>query len=296
MPKFDMTSIVEDIRSSIKDESKACKIGTGNALRQLTEADFIPMPDWWKKATGTHGMPFGRYVLVAGGSDSGKTSVAIQAIKAAQEHGCGIIYAETESKTNEQDFIDWGVDPSQIIVVQSTVGEELFTRLFDAWDKFKEIYPEAPLFVVVDSIGNMISMRDSEIDFMEQNSQMGQKGKFNRLALSNMIARMHEDNTAVLLISYTYDNMGSPGKTNAGGNALNFYSSLTYQTSRKGWYEKTIKGDKVRVGADVSWRLTKNHINKSNPGPKEVIFRITAEGIQYLDGSEKKKEKEDASG
>lgn len=292
MTKFDMASIVEDVRKAIKDENKACKIGTGNALRQLTEADFIKMPEWWQKATNTHGIAFGRMTLIAGGSDSGKTSVAIQAMRAAQEQGCGIIYAETESKTNEQDFIEWGVDPSQVIVVQSTVAEELFTRLYDAWDKFKEVYPDDHLLVVIDSIGNMVSMRDVELDLMEQSSQMGQKGKFNRLALSTMISRMHEDNTAVLLISYTYDNMGSPGKTNAGGNALNFYSSLTYQTSRKGWYERTIKGEKVRVGADVSWKLTKNHINKANPGPKEVTFRITAEGIEYLDGSKKKKDDE----
>ena len=292
MAKFDMTSIVDDVRKGIKDENKACKIGTGNALRQLTEKDFIIMPEWWQKATNTYGIPCGRMILIAGGSDSGKTSAAIQAMKAAQEQGCGIIYAETESKTTEKDFMDWGVDPSQIIVVQSTVAEELFTRVYDAWDRFKAVYPDEHLLVVIDSIGNMVSMRDVEIDLMEQNSQPGGKGKINRLALSNMITRMHEDDTAVFLISYTYDNMGSPGKTNAGGNALNFYSSLTYQTSRKGWYEKTIKGEKVRVGADVSWKWTKNHVNKGNPGPKEVIFRITAEGIEYLDGSKKKKDED----
>ncbi len=48
----------------------------------------------------------------------------------------------------------------------------------------------------------------------------------------------------------------------------------------------------VRVGADVIWKLIKNHANKSNLGPKEVNFRITAEGIEYMDGSKKRRDGE----
>ena len=290
MPKFDMASIVENIRSNIKDDRKQMSIGTGNDLRQLTEKDFILLPDWWKEATGTLGMPFGRIVLVAGGSDSGKTSLAIQSIKAALEQGCGVVYAETENKTTEADFLSWGVDPTQIILVRSSIAEELAERLFEAWDTFKEKYPDAPLFVVLDSLGNMISTRDKDIDLEEQNSQPGAKGKINRLIVSKMVAKMHEDNTAVLIVSYTYDNMGSPGKVNAGGNALNYYSVLTYQTSRKSWLERTEKGQKVRYGAEVIWKLYKNHINKSAP-MKEAIFHITADGIRHIDPMAKREKK-----
>lgn len=291
MAKFDMQSIVADIRKNIKDDRKQMSIGTGNDLRQLTEKDFIHLPEWWQTATGTFGMPFGRIVLVAGGSDSGKTSLAIQAIKSALDQDCGVIYAETENKTTEKDFVAWGVDPTQIILVRSSVAEELAERLFEAWDGFKSKYPDAPLFVVLDSLGNMISIRDSEIDLTEQSSQPGGKGKINRLLLNKMVSKMHEDNTAVLLISYTYDNMGgSHGKTNAGGNALNFFSVLTYQTSRKSWLERTEKGQKVRYGAEVTWKLFKNHINKDSP-VKDAVFHITAEGIKHVPFGSKKEAK-----
>jgi len=273
---------VEDIRNKFKDPKKAAKVGTGNNLRQLGPDDFIKMPDWWQESTGTYGMPYGRMVLIAGNADSGKTAIAIQAIKAAQEQGCGIIYAETENKTSEIDFINWGVEPSQIMVVQSSIAEELFEYIFQMWEYFKNKYPDAPLLVVVDSIGNMLSSRDADIDLTEQASQPGGKGKINRLGLSKMLSKMHEDNAAVLLISYTYDNMGSPGKTNAGGNALNFFSSLTYQTSRKSWLEKTVQGEKQRVGAEVVYKLYKNHLNRDNPGKKEIIFRITSGNIEFV--------------
>jgi hypothetical protein len=55
---------------------------------------------------------------------------------------------------------------------------------------------------------------------------------------------------------------------------------LTYQTSRKSWLEKTVKGEKVRYGAKVQWKLFKNHIDKTNPGPKVIELDITKEGIE----------------
>jgi RecA/RadA recombinase len=294
MAKYDMSSIVSDIRDSIKDERKKMSVGTGDALPQLTEKDFIHLPTWWQEATGVIGMPFGRFVLVAGDSDSGKTSLAIQAIKSALEQDCGVIYVETENKTSEKDFLTWGVDPSQLIIVRSSVAEEIAERLFKAWEGFKDKYPDAPLFVVVDSLGNTISMRDADIDLTEQSSQPGGKGKLNRILLTKMAAKMHEDNSAVLLISYTYDNMGSAGKTNAGGKSLNFFSVLTYQTMRKKWLERVEKGITVRYGAEVIWKCTKNHINKEAP-IKEALFHITAEGVKYIDPLAKKDKKPKAS-
>lgn len=284
MSKFNMTSLVSDIRKSFKENPKMAKrIGVGSNLSKLGSEDFITMPQWWAECTGVPGLPFGKLVMIAGDSDSGKTSVAIEAMKAAQAQEVGVIYVETEGKTTENDLKNWGVDPSGILLVQSSIAEEAFELLFAAWDGFKSKYPGSRLLVVFDSIGNVVSQRDSEIDLMEQNSQPGGKGKINRLGINKMIAKRDEDNAAILMINYTYDNMGSPGKTNAGGKALNFFSSLTFQTTRKGWYEKTVSGKKIRVGADVSWKLFKNHLDKAGSNKKDFVLRITSEGIKVLD-------------
>lgn len=282
--KFDMGSLAKDIRKTFKDSPMSKRIGAGNSLSKLTDADYIKMPPWWKEVTGVIGLPFGRMVMIAGDSDSGKTSTAITAMKAAQDQGVGVIYVETEGKTTEADLTNWGVDPSQVLLVQSSIAEEAFELMFEAWDAFKLKYPANKLLVVFDSIGNVVSQRDSEIDLTEQNSKPGGKGQINRLAIAKMIAKRDEDNAALLIINYTYDNIGSPGKTNAGGKAVNFFSSLTFQTSRKGWYEKTVQGQKVRAGADVQWKLFKNHLDKSALSKKEFILRITSEGIAVVGG------------
>ena len=246
------------------------------------------MPTWWKQATNTLGIPLGGAVQLAGDSDSGKTSAAISAMKAAQQQGFAVIYVETENKTTTQDLINWEVDPSQVMLVKSAIAEEAFDKLFKLWDSFRENYPGEKLLVVFDSIGNVVSKHDMDIDMMDTNQKPGGKGKTNRTGINKLIGKAQDAvvPTAVLILNYTYDNIGSPGKTNAGGKALNFFSSLTYQTSRKQWLEKTVKGEKVRIGARVQWKLFKNHIDKANPGPKVVELDITAKGIEYVEAKE----------
>lgn len=283
MAKFDLGTLVENVRKTFKGNTKVSKrIGTGDDLRELTEKDYIKMPSFWQESTGTFGMPFGKVVLIAGNSDTGKTALAITAMKAAQEQGCGIIYAETENKTSSNDLSNWGVDPSQVMMVHSAIAEEVFELVCHSWDEFKKAYPDSPLFVIIDSLGNILSQRDSEIDLIDQSSSPGGKGKVNRLGLNKLIAKMQDDNASLLLISYTYDNMGSPGKTTAGGQALNFFSSLTYQTSRKSWLERVVKGEKVRYGARVLFKLQKNHLNKGAVGMKEITLDITKDGFSLV--------------
>lgn len=284
--KLDLSGIVADVKKQFKDNARmVAKVGTGNNLSKLQDSDFIAMPSWWKTVSGVIGLPFNKIVMIAGMSDSGKTSAAIEAMKAAQKQGVGVIYVETEGKASEEDLVRWGVDPASILLVKSTIAEEAFQLLFSVWDSFRDRYPEAPLLVIFDSIGNVVSQRDAEIDLMEQDSKPGGKGKINRLALSKMIAKCENSKTAILLINYTYANIGSPGKVNAGGTALNFFSSLTFQTSRRGWVEKVVKGEKIRIGALVNWTLFKNHLDRAADSKKEFTLRITSEGISCV-GSE----------
>lgn len=287
MTKFDLNKVVQSVQKLYKPEDKYGTVGVGSSLKTMTDADFLTMPEWYQTATRTKGLPFGAYVMIAGDSDSGKTSCAIAAMKAAQEQGMGILYVETEGKTTTKDLVSWGVDPSQIMLVKSSIAEEAFDLMFKLWSGFHKDYPEAKLLVIFDSIGNVVSKHDLEMDMSVTNQKPGGKGKTTRQAINSLIARSRKGNVATLIINYTYDNIGSPGKTNAGGKALNLFSSLTYQTSRKGWIENTVKGVKERRGATVVWKLFKNHIDKSNPGPKVVELDITSQGIEVSSVSEK---------
>lgn len=287
MAKYNLNQVVESTQKLYnKTPNKLANIGLGSKLRGMTDADYVHMPEWWVKATNTKGLPFGKIVMIAGDSDSGKTSCAIAAMKAAQSQDVAVLYVETEGKTTTLDMVNWGVDPEQIMLVQESIAERAFEAMFALWDGFFKSYPKGKLLVIFDSLGNVVSKRDSEIDLNTANQKPGGKGQINRLGLNKLVAKRDESDVAVLMINYTYDNIGSPGKTNAGGKAVNFFSSLTYQTSRKSWLEKTVKGEKVRIGAKVQWRLFKNHLNKANPGPKSIELDITASGIELAGASD----------
>lgn len=291
MSKFDFSKTIKRVQDSYKNDKRmAQQIGLGQALETISTdpADYVVMAPWWKEKFGVLGLKFGHMVQVAGKSDSGKTSISLDAMKRAQEQGCAVIYVETEGKTGPEDLIAAGIDPDGVVCIYSSITEEAFELMLKAVDSVLSDYPDVKLLVVFDSFGNTTSVRDSSLEMTQKSAMVGGAAKTNRLGLSALRAKMSKDPIAVLLVNRTYDNLNSPGKTNAGGDAINFFSMLTVQTARKGWYERTVKGEKVRAGAIVVWNVYKNHYAKALKGedgqtillPKSVELKITSEGIQ----------------
>lgn len=294
MSKFDFTKTIQRVQDSYKkDKRMANQVGDGLTLEEISKDpnDYVLMAPWWEEKFGVMGLKFGHMVQVAGKSDSGKTSISLDAMKRAQDQGCGIIYVETESKTGPEDLVAAGIDPAGVICVNSSITEEAFELGLKAWESFFVDFPGEKLLFVYDSFGNTTSNRDAGISMTEKSAMVGGAAKTNRTGLSIMRAKMIKDKVAVLLVNRTYDNIGGKGKTNAGGDAINFFSMLTVQTARKGWYEKTVAGQKVRAGAIVVWNVYKNHYAKALRGadgktillPKFVELKITGDGIEPVE-------------
>lgn len=297
MSKFDFSKTIKAVKDTYKkDKRMADQIGLGTSLESISTdpSDYVIMDPWWEENYGVMGLKFGHMIQVAGKSDCGKTTICLKVMKKAQEQGFGIIYVETEGKTGPEDLAAAGIDPDQVICVHSKIVEEAYELGLKAWDAFFSDYPNEKLVFIFDSYGNTVSMRDAGIIMSQADSQPGGAGKINRLGLNAMQAKMINDPVACLFINRTYDNIGGKGKTNAGGDALNFFSMLTIQAARKGWYEKTQDGVKVRAGADVIWNVYKNHYAKAlkdSEGntrllPKNCTYRITSEGMVPLKSSE----------
>lgn len=293
MSKFDLSRTISKIQASFKnDERRSSQFGLGNSLESVSNNpnDYVVLPDWFKSHFGIPGIKFGHFVQIAGEPDSGKTSLSLLAMKNAQEQGHLVIYAETEGKTGPEDLIEAGINPDEVIIVHTKVTEEVYDGVLTALDAVKIDYPEAKILLVIDSYGNTISMRDSEIDMTEKNSMVGGAAKTNRTGLGAISAKQITQEIAVLVVNYTYDNIGSVGKTNAGGKALNFHCMLTFQSSRTAWYDRTVQGQKVRAGADVIWKVYKNHYAKALKDengealllPKEINLRISSNGFEVL--------------
>lgn len=296
MSKFDFTSTINKVQATYKkDERRASQFGLGNSLESvsLDPADYVVMPDEFnfKENFGIPGVPFGKFVQISGKPDAGKTTMCLQAIKAAQQQGYGVVYVETEGKTGPERLIEEGIDPNGVMTINTNITEEVFDGLNRSVDAFFMDYPTEKLLVVVDSYGNTTSMRDSAIDLTDKAGKVGGAAATNRLGLGAIRAKQVKFPIAVLIVNYSYANIGSVGETNAGGRALEFLCSLIINASRKAWYERTKDGVKVRAGADVLWKTTKNHAAiglKDEDGndkllPKQVVYRISGDGIQQLE-------------
>lgn len=299
MSKFNFDSTLNKVQESFKkDKRRASQMGLGTSLADISTdpSDYVILPDWWHEHFGIPGLQFGKIVQIAGDSDTGKTSLALVAIKAAQEQGYGIIYVETEGKTGPADLVNAGIDPNGVMTVHSAITEEAFDGALRCWDAFFNDFPNEKLLLVYDSYGNTVSQRDSALDLTSESQKPGGAAKTNRMGINTMIARMQKDPVAVLVINYTYDNIGTVGKVNAGGKALNFFAMLTLQAQRTGWVDVTRQGKKVRLGAQVKWRVFKNHYSKAlkdSEGnqillPSEINLTITGEGFKLLEKKEKK--------
>jgi RecA/RadA recombinase len=293
VPKFDFSKTIKRVQDSYKkDARRASQFGLGNSLESVSTdpGDYVVLPKWWEDHTGVMGLRFGHFAQIAGEPDSGKTSLSLMAIKAAQDQGYGVIYAETEGKTGPEDLRANGIDENGVIIVHSKIAEEIYEGINRAIEAFFIDFPGEKLLLVVDSYGNTISMRDSAIDLTASNGMVGGPAKTNRMGIGSIAAKQITDPIAVLIVNYTYDNIGSVGKTNAGGKALDFHCMLTLQSQRAGWYEKTVAGEKVRAGAFVKWRVYKNHYAKAlvdSEGkqrllPKEINLKISGDGMEIV--------------
>ena len=281
---IDFKQAAEEIRQTFKDKKKASMISTGSEMTTPSAPeDFVVMPEWFARMSGSLGLPYGYVVMVAGNTDSGKTSFTIEAMKCAQEQDVNIILVDTEKKTTSRRLTDWGVDPDRVARVQPEYLEEAYDGI-DKWvDYIKDADPESKILVIFDSVGNTPSVKEVERE-VDETLQLGVAAKSNKRGMRRLVPRLKRDNIAMLLINQTYDNIASPGKTNAGGKAMDYFSCLTYQTTRKGWLEKTVKGEKKRYGARVRWTLYKNHlIDSDNDVAKVSDIDITGEGMKLVE-------------
>lgn len=291
MTKFNFEKTIGKIHSSLKKGDRQLnQIGLGKTLESVSKdpEDYVVLPEWWEANYGIPGLKFGHFTQAAGSPDSAKTTLALLSIRCAQEQGYGVIYVETEGKTSTEDLIAAGIDPKGVICIYSKITEEVFSGVNTTVDAFFDDYPDEKLLVVIDSLGNTVSARDSELDFRSKTGLVGGAAKMNRMGLNSLAAKQVNFPIAVLVINYTYDNIGSHGKTNAGGQALNYFSMLIIQTARKAWLEKQRDGQKVRVGAQVKWQVYKNHYAKALRDengdqvllPKELILNVTDAGLR----------------
>lgn len=304
MTKIDINKIIAQAQALYgKDKVGASMLGNGNVLRRPTKPEeFILAPEGhpWKDLTGLLGLPYDSIIQIAGAYDSGKSTVAGQFMAAAQRQGVYVILGDSEKKFDKIRFEKhFEGNPSDLLVVQSTMIRKLAGGMIKYIKTIKEADPDAKILLVHDSIGGSVSRSRAERDIDDDKSnQPGSEAVENSDYMKHIVATMdrYPGSISLLLINQMTDKIGfgQKGQSRSGGHKISFHSSMIIEMRKIKTLTKTVKGVETKTAIISSAKIEKNHLSQTENSVHNMNIMVNVKGWQHTDFSFEKKEYEDA--
>ena len=202
-------------------------------------------------ALGVGGLPRGRIIEIFGPESSGKTSLALSAIGAAQKLGGLGALVDAEHAFDPSYASKLGVDLDHLLISQPDTGEQALEIVETL------VRSNAVDVIVVDSVAALVPR--AEIEGEMGDSMMGVQARLMSQALRKLTGAVSKSKTVLIFINQIRMKIGvmfGNPETTPGGNALKFYCSIRLDIRRS----EHIKDGDVPIGNRCRVKVVKNKV------------------------------------
>ncbi|MCR3755540.1 MAG: DNA recombination/repair protein RecA [Sodalis sp. Psp] len=202
-------------------------------------------------ALGAGGLPMGRIVEIYGPESSGKTTLTLQVIAAAQREGKTCAFIDAEHALDPIYAKKLGVDIDNLLCSQPDTGEQAL-EICDALTRSGAVD-----VIIVDSVAALTPK--AEIEGEIGDSHIGLAARMMSQAMRKLSGNLKNANTLLIFINQIRMKIGvifGNPETTTGGNALKFYASVRLDIRRIG----SVKEGDVVIGSETRVKVVKNKV------------------------------------